>query len=80
MKLGVGLATRKQETCGHVSTITISSGGLEREICERCGHVSFQFGHQIQGAIDRNAFARPVDSQTAPNRRVQNVRVLATVV
>jgi hypothetical protein len=63
MNIGAGLATRKQKTCTHVSTMTINSAGIERDICEKCGHVSFRFeDHQFEGA-DRDQFARPIDDQ-----------------
>lgn len=61
MNIGAGLAARKQRTCDHVSTITISSAGVEREICEDCGHVSFTFQDNDHDTIDRDQFARPTD-------------------
>lgn len=63
MKLGAGLAARKQKTCAHPSTITINSAGLERDICEECGHLSFSFeDHEFETA-ERDQFARPIDNE-----------------
>lgn len=64
MNIGTGLANRKTKTCDHVSTIAITAAGIEREICEACGHVSFQFDEQQLENIDRNRFAREVDELT----------------
>lgn len=61
MRIGAGLAIKRSRTCDHVSTITIQAAGLEREICETCGHVSFQFEEPKHLKIDRHNFRRPID-------------------
>ena len=47
--------------CDHRKTITIRATGLERIVCEHCGHVSFIFVSDMTGDIDRDRFAREVD-------------------
>ena len=61
MNIGAGLAARKQRTCDHASRVTINSAGLEREICEACGHVSFKFEEIDRDKVERDQFARPTD-------------------
>lgn len=69
MKIGAGLAARKHKTCSHVSTIIINSAGLEREICESCGHVSFAFeDEESETTVGRHQFARPIDDSEASFR------------
>lgn len=63
MNIGAGLAARKQKTCEHVSMVTINTAGLEREICEDCGHVSFKFEDIDLDTVKRDQFARPTDDQ-----------------
>lgn len=50
-----------QATCQHTTTITISAAGMERAICEACGHVSFNYQPELTKSIDRERFARTVD-------------------
>lgn len=50
-----------QANCTHTTTITISAAGMERSICEACGHVSFDYQPKLSKSIDRDRFARTVD-------------------
>lgn len=65
MNFGTTLAKKRQETCQHTSRVTIRAHGIERQICEDCGHVSFAFSEEELSEIDRDRFARPVDQLTA---------------
>lgn len=51
----------KQDPCQHASSVTVAAGGIERHICENCGHVSFKFADQDADEIDRDRFARAID-------------------
>jgi len=37
---------RSQQACRHAERVTTNNSGLEREVCEACGHVSFQHAHE----------------------------------
>lgn len=62
--MNIGFNTRTNpETCTHSGTIAVNSSGLERSICESCGHVSVSFNTGITGEVSRSAFAREADEQ-----------------
>ncbi len=45
--------------CAHRSTISATSAGLERIVCEDCGHMSFRYESVTSsGVVDRDKFAR----------------------
>jgi hypothetical protein len=48
--------------CDHPDPIKVRSGGIERTVCEYCGHVSFSFVADLTDGIDRDQFAREIDS------------------
>ncbi len=50
---------QKIATCQHTSTISVIGGGLERAVCEECGHVSVRYESSITGNARRENFARP---------------------
>jgi len=43
---------RGQPVCRHIKTVTTNNSGLEREVCEACGHVSFQYAHDTVSPED----------------------------
>ena len=43
---------RIQQACRHAETVTTNNSGLEREVCEACGHVSFQYAHDAASIED----------------------------
>jgi len=43
---------RGQQTCRHTKTVTTSNSGLDRKVCEACGHVSFQYAHKTLSIED----------------------------
>lgn len=49
--------------CDHSSTLTVRNSGIERTVCEACGHVSFQPLEGLSGTADRRKFERPVESE-----------------
>lgn len=59
--LGTALTAKKQEVCEHLSSISVRSGGIERLICETCGHVSFEFAESTLSEVERQRFARAID-------------------
>lgn len=52
----------KRSGCSHPRSISVRSAGLERSVCERCGHMSFVFLEESSGNVDREKFARAIDS------------------
>lgn len=59
--MGWGFSGPDQESCSHSETITISTSGLDRNVCEICGHVSMTLTSDLEGDIDRNVFARQAE-------------------
>ena len=47
--------------CQHEDTVTVRSAGIQRVVCEGCGHVSFDFIADLTEEIDRDQFARAQD-------------------
>lgn len=47
--------------CGHPSTVTVRNSGIERTVCETCGHVSFQALEGLSGTADRRMFERAIE-------------------
>jgi len=72
--MNIGFNNRiNTETCAHSATIVVNSSGLDRSICESCGHVSVSFNTDITGEVSRSAFAREADErhETMPPRDVR---------
>ena len=44
--------------CQHGKTVTVANAGIERSICEACGHVSFQAREGLSGSARRSQFER----------------------
>lgn len=52
---------RKIVPCSHRDTISTVTAGIEREVCEACGHIALRFvEHSVRA--DSHWRARPVDS------------------
>jgi hypothetical protein len=49
------------DTCAHADSITVNTVGVQRVICETCGHVSVNFIDDLGGEVSRTAFAREAD-------------------
>jgi hypothetical protein len=47
--------------CSHESTLSVAAAGVERSICENCGHISVAFLSEMSGPVYRSRFARPAD-------------------
>lgn len=65
---GIELAIRhrvRPGECPHDSVLTISAAGVERSICETCGHISVNFPSELSGPVTRRHFARPTDEVQA---------------
>lgn len=52
--------TRPRE-CPHEAALAILAAGVERSICETCGHISVSFVARVSGPVSRDHFARPAD-------------------
>lgn len=48
----------RSRDCSHKLTVSVISDGLERVICEECGHVSIRYESMISGDIRRSQFKR----------------------
>jgi hypothetical protein len=53
--------SRQAAECLHTETISTTTAGLERIVCEACGHLSFRFPEFLSGPVDREMFVRPAD-------------------
>jgi hypothetical protein len=62
---GIEIAIRSTrndaKTCAHTATLSTISSGIERAVCEDCGHLSVRFHHALAGPVERDQFARPAD-------------------
>jgi hypothetical protein len=47
--------------CEHQNTITVRNGGIERTVCESCGHFTFRGLEGLSGKADRSNFERGVE-------------------
>jgi NAD-dependent SIR2 family protein deacetylase len=47
--------------CAHDKTITVRNAGIERNVCESCGHVSFRAEDVLSGEVSRDRFEREVE-------------------
>lgn len=65
MNFATPLAVKRQAACPHASRVVIGAHGIERQICESCGHVSFVFMGGELSDVDRDRFARSVDQVTS---------------
>jgi hypothetical protein len=65
---GIELAVRhriRPGECTHDIVITVYAAGVERAICETCGHISVSFPSEVTGPVTRDHFARPADAAGA---------------
>jgi hypothetical protein len=51
----------RHRDCTHAETVNVISDGLERVICEQCGHVSIRYESMISGDVRRSQFPRRAD-------------------
>ena len=54
----------KHRDCVHSETVNVISNGLERVICEQCGHVSVRYESMISGDLSRSQFPRKADERS----------------
>ena len=71
IQVAVGAKRVRQaaKVCPHTETLITATAGLERIVCEACGHLSFNFPEVLSGPVHRRWFARPAD-------RVEEARVV----
>lgn len=55
-------AKRVDRECRHTQTLSTITAGLERTVCEDCGHLTISERGGLDGPIERARFARPADS------------------
>ena len=49
---------RARGQCEHLENVTARNGGIERTVCEACGHMSFRGLEGLSGRPDRSQFER----------------------
>lgn len=49
---------RARADCEHVNTVSVRNAGIERTVCEICGHVSLKGLDGISGTVSRSQFER----------------------
>jgi len=52
---------RSARECAHSTTINVRNSGIERTVCESCGHVSFRGLEGLSGRADRRQFEREIE-------------------
>lgn len=52
--------------CEHSSSVTVRSSGIERTVCESCGHVKFRGLEGLLGTVDRSQFERQIERVKQP--------------
>lgn len=52
--------------CEHLRIVTVRHAGIERTVCETCGHVSFRNVEGLSGAVDRSRFERNIERSKEP--------------
>ena len=50
--------------CEHLDTVTVRNNGIERTVCETCGHVSFKGFETLSGKASRSQFERASERAT----------------
>lgn len=59
------MKTRKRKPtrgqCEHPNTVTVRNSGIERTVCEACGHMSFRGLDGLSGKARRSQFERDVE-------------------
>lgn len=63
-KRGRGARTK----CEHVNTITVRNSGIERTVCETCGHVSINAEAGLSGTASRSQFERVIERPAATSQ------------
>lgn len=53
----------KHRDCTHYDTVNVICNGLERVICEQCGHVTIRYESMISGDVTRSQFPRRADEK-----------------
>jgi len=64
--VGAKRVRQTAKVCPHIETLTTATAGLERIVCEACGHLSFNFPEDLSGPVHRRWFARPADRVELP--------------
>ena len=59
--LHVEVKRTRPDLCLHEETLTTITCGLQRIVCESCGHVGVRYIRPIAGPIDWRRFARQAD-------------------
>jgi hypothetical protein len=54
--------------CEHTSSVTVRNAGIERTVCETCGHVSFRASEGLSGTVDRRMFERDIERTGSRSR------------
>lgn len=52
--------------CSHPNSVTVRNSGIERTVCESCGHISFRGLEGLSGKAQRSQFERDVERSEEP--------------
>ncbi|MFQ5522856.1 MAG: hypothetical protein ACE5F5_04685 [Acidimicrobiia bacterium] len=58
LTLGKRWSAKSVDPCPHDETISVRSAGMERVLCNSCGHVSFRYVGQLTRTPDREFTTR----------------------
>ena len=62
----------RSKNCVHTDTVIVRSTGIERAMCETCGHLSIRFVSEPTEEFQRTVFARQADETEPLNPRGGN--------
>ena len=52
--------------CEHLNTVNVRNSGIERTVCEACGHVTFRGLEGLSGTAHRSQFERIAERSREP--------------
>lgn len=52
--------------CDHAHVVTVRNAGIERRVCEACGHVSLRAHEELSGSAAREQFERDIERPRQP--------------
>lgn len=77
--LGGRLRAWRRDHCKHTRRVVVRTAGMERSVCESCGHVSFESGAEALNEVKRSDFARASEIEATDDipdfGRVEEVEV-----
>lgn len=69
-------AQRVDRTCYHNEVMSTVTAGIQRTVCETCGHMEFTYEGVATGPVDRAIFARSADTAKREDDAVREAGAL----